>query len=104
MDGVTSVSVPRKKTLASKTPKNAPPAEVIVDEPEPLLFDPSIPDLKRALDKADVWLHVLDARDPLTHRSAFIEDLVREQGKKLVFVLNKIGMNPVVLVLPNCMK
>ncbi|KAF9514762.1 hypothetical protein BS47DRAFT_840607 [Hydnum rufescens UP504] len=95
MDGVTSLVVQAKTVPTTKTPKVSQPIEAaVVDEPEPLLFDPSIPDLKHALDKADVWLYVLDARDPLTHRSSFIENLGREQGKKLVFLLNKIDLSP----------
>ena len=59
---------------------------------EPLLIDPSIPDLRSALDQSDVWLYVLDARDPQAHRSRFIESLATEKHKRLVFLLNKIGV------------
>jgi nuclear GTP-binding protein len=64
-----------------------------MEEAEPLLVDPSIPDLQSALDNSDVWLYVLDARDPQAHRSTFIESLATEKHKRLVFLLNKIGMS-----------
>ena len=70
---------------------NAPAAAMEVDE-VPLLIDTTVPNLKAALDIADVIVHVLDARDPPSFRSAFVE---RESNrKKQVFVLNKIGMCP----------
>lgn len=62
------------------------------EDEEPLLMDPSITDLRAALGAADVWLYVLDARDPLAHRTSFVEKLATEMGKKVVFVLNKIGV------------
>ena len=78
---------------ASKAAKPTSIAVVVEDaeEEEPLLIDPSIPDVGAALDAADVWLYVLDARDPLAHRSSFIESLATAKDKKLVFLLNKIG-------------
>jgi nuclear GTP-binding protein len=55
----------------------------------PVLIDTTVPNLKAALDAADVVVHVLDARDPLSFRSAFVER--ESNSKKQVFVLNKIG-------------
>jgi nuclear GTP-binding protein len=86
-------------SLSSKTgivtlPKKqkAPSASNVPEEDTPLLFDPTIPDTRSALDQASVWLHVLDARDPLAHCSSFIENRAIEEKKELVFILNKIGM------------
>jgi nuclear GTP-binding protein len=53
--------------------------------------------LHRVIDEADVVLLVLDARDPAGCRSRLVEDEVRRregEGKRLVFVLNKIGACP----------
>jgi nuclear GTP-binding protein len=50
--------------------------------------------LHRVIDEADVILLVLDARDPAGCRSRLVEEEVRRreaEGKRLVFVLNKIG-------------
>ena len=50
--------------------------------------------LHRVIDESDVILLVLDARDPEGCRSRLVEEEVRRresQGKRLVFVLNKVG-------------
>ena len=50
--------------------------------------------LHKVVDEADVILLVLDARDPAGCRSRLVEEEVRRreaEGKRLVFVLNKIG-------------
>ena len=62
----------------------------------PLLFDSELPTLQAALEKADVLLEVVDARDPLGFRSPWLEELFvgeDEEGKKgkVVIVLTKIG-------------
>lgn len=79
MAGISALAVPAT---------NAPTAAMEVDE-APLLIDTTVPNLKAALDTADVVVHVLDARDPLSFRSAFVE--LESKSKKQVFVLNKIG-------------
>ena len=51
--------------------------------------------LHKVVDESDVVLLVLDARDPAGCRSRLVEEEVRRreaEGKRLVFVLNKIGM------------
>ena len=53
--------------------------------------------LHRVIDDADVILLVLDARDPAGCRSRLVEEEVKRresEGKRLVFVLNKIGAQP----------
>jgi nuclear GTP-binding protein len=50
--------------------------------------------LHKVIDESDIILLVLDARDPEGCRSRLVEEEVRKresEGKKLVFVLNKIG-------------
>ena len=50
--------------------------------------------LHKVVDDSDIVILVLDARDPEGCRSRLVEEEVRRresEGKKLVFVLNKIG-------------
>jgi len=52
-------------------------------------------ELYKVIDESDIIIHVLDARDPEGCRSRLVEEEVRRresEGKKLVFVLNKIGV------------
>lgn len=57
----------------------------------PDLVDTSLTTLQEALDKADVVIEVVDARDIAGGRSKFVEDLVSEAGGKVVVLVNKIG-------------
>lgn len=53
--------------------------------------------LRRVIDESDIILLVLDARDPQGCRSRLIEEEVKRresEGKKLVFVLNKVDLVP----------
>jgi len=61
------------------------------DEEAPALLNHDLPNLLSVLEKADVILEVLDARDPLAFRNKHIEGIAAEKGKKILFVLNKIG-------------
>jgi nuclear GTP-binding protein len=50
--------------------------------------------LHKVVDQSDIVIMVLDARDPEGCRSRMVEDEVRRReadGKRLIFVLNKIG-------------
>jgi len=52
--------------------------------------------LHKVIDQSDIVILVLDARDPEGCRSRLVEEEVRRresEGKKLIFVLNKIGMH-----------
>lgn len=52
-------------------------------------------ELRKVVDRADVVLEVLDARDPIGCRALEMEDAIcRRPGKKLVLVLNKIDLVP----------
>jgi nuclear GTP-binding protein len=51
-------------------------------------------ELRKVIERSDVIIQVLDARDPEGTRSRWVEDEVRRhdaQGKKLLGVVNKIG-------------
>ncbi|KAJ3821973.1 P-loop containing nucleoside triphosphate hydrolase protein, partial [Lentinula raphanica] len=53
--------------------------------------------LHKVIDQADIIILVLDARDPEGCRSRLVEEEVRRresEGKKLVFVLNKVDLIP----------
>ncbi|CAI5728187.1 unnamed protein product [Hyaloperonospora brassicae] len=52
-------------------------------------------ELRKVVDKADVILEVLDARDPMGCRTLETEDAIgNRHGKKLVLVLNKVDLVP----------
>ncbi|KAL3125170.1 hypothetical protein niasHT_008520 [Heterodera trifolii] len=51
-------------------------------------------EVRRTIENADIVIEVLDARDPLGSRSAQIEQLVLDSGKRLVLLLNKIDLVP----------
>ncbi|RHY64507.1 hypothetical protein DYB30_008275 [Aphanomyces astaci] len=51
-------------------------------------------ELKKVVERADVILEILDARDPMGCRTVDMEDLMRTKGKKVVLVLNKIDLVP----------
>ena len=69
------------------------PASTTEANGAPLLLNPELPHLAAVLDKADVVIEVLDARDPLLYRSRVLEARVAsKEGQKLLLVLNKIGM------------
>ncbi|KAL1721337.1 hypothetical protein EV715DRAFT_271289 [Schizophyllum commune] len=97
-DGVASISA-KKLNVATVTLKDARRAAVAAevedeDEDAPMLMDPDLPNLRAVLDKADVVVEVLDARDPQTFRSVELEKYVSEAGKKAMFVMNKIDLCP----------
>ncbi|KAL3309845.1 Nucleolar GTP-binding protein 2 [Cichlidogyrus casuarinus] len=54
-------------------------------------------ELFKVLDSSDVVLYVLDARDPMGTRSAYIENYLKTEKphKHFIFVLNKVDLVPV---------
>jgi nuclear GTP-binding protein len=50
--------------------------------------------LRKILDKADVILEILDARDPTNTRCKALEKEAAKRGKKIMFILNKIDLVP----------
>ncbi|KAF8826404.1 hypothetical protein HHX47_DHR5000063 [Lentinula edodes] len=93
-DGIASISA--KRLTAKATSKPAPEAEESEGEDEPpILINRNLPHLHAVLDEADAVIQVLDARDPLSFRSSYLEDLVHSKpGRKTLFVLNKIDCVP----------
>ena len=61
------------------------------EEEVPVLINRDLPTLQSVLEKADVVLEVVDARDPLAFRSEHVEQLAKDAKKKVLLVLNKIG-------------
>lgn len=61
------------------------------EEEVPVLINRDLPTLQSVLEKADVVLEVVDARDPMVFRSEHVEQLLKDAGKKVLLVLNKIG-------------
>ena len=98
-DGVATLATPAKSSSkrSSKPVRGAPvtvsaSASTTEASGTPLLLNPDLPNLAAVLDKADVVIEVLDARDPLAYRSHALEARVAsKEGQKLLFVLNKIG-------------
>ncbi|KIM20373.1 hypothetical protein M408DRAFT_138654 [Serendipita vermifera MAFF 305830] len=62
------------------------------EEEAPPLIDTTIPNTAAALQVADVVISVLDARDPLSFRSTFVEGTLG--NTPLLYVLNKIELAP----------
>ncbi|KAJ4492770.1 P-loop containing nucleoside triphosphate hydrolase protein [Lentinula edodes] len=87
-DGIASISAKRKPV---------PEVEESEDEDEPpILINRDLPHLHAVLDEADAVIQVLDARDPLSFRNSYLEDLVHSKpGRKTLFVLNKIAKTSV---------
>lgn len=61
------------------------------EEEVPILINRDLPTLQSVLEKADVVLEVVDAKDPMVFRSEHVEQLVTDARKKMLLVLNKIG-------------
>ena len=92
-DGIASLSAKLVNKALKPRPK---PVEVEEEDEEeeedvPVLINHDLPNLKSALDSADVIVQVLDARDPMSCRSQHLETLAKENGKKMLLVVNKIG-------------
>ena len=51
-------------------------------------------DVKKVIEKSEVIIYVLDARDPEGTRCEEAESIIKEQGKKIVFVINKKDLVP----------
>jgi hypothetical protein len=51
-------------------------------------------EVRRVIDSADVVLHVLDARDPVSTFSRRVAEIAREQGKPMILLLNKSDLVP----------
>lgn len=76
----------------------APAVEEAEEEDEvPVLINRDLPNMKALLDAADILVEVLDARDPEAFRSEYLEGLIKHQEKKVLLILNKIGLCVLIL-------
>jgi nuclear GTP-binding protein len=64
-----------------------------VDADVPALVDTELSNLQDVLDKADVLIEVVDARDIAGGRCGWVEALVKDAGGKVLLVVTKIGMS-----------
>ena len=80
-----------KQRPVSEQEKDTEEGEEEREEEVPLLINRDLPTLQSVLEKADVVLEVVDARDPMVFRSEHVEQLAKDAGKKVLLVLNKIG-------------
>lgn len=93
-DGIAAISG-AKQTAGSSKATIAPSGEGPAEEEESAVYaGDEFPNLKSVLEAADVVVEVLDARDPLAYHSTHLEETVKESGKKLLLVLNKIDGCP----------
>ncbi|RXK40290.1 hypothetical protein M231_02404 [Tremella mesenterica] len=69
-------------------------AQSIPEDDAPDLIDTQLATLQDVIDRADVILEVVDARDILGGRSRYIEGLIKDAGGKTVLVVNKIDLVP----------
>lgn len=90
---MSGISIIQNKKSAAPEPTEEVPDEQEEEEEEeaPVLIDHTIPDMSAVLDRVDVVIQVLDARDPLSFRITDFEKTVLEKGKKHILLLNKIG-------------
>ncbi len=63
-----------------------------IGKPREWLREKSI--VKKVLSKANIIFEVVDARIPLETRNNVVEKLVKEQGKNLFIILNKVDLVP----------
>jgi nuclear GTP-binding protein len=85
-----------KSAVLSGVSSSAPAASACSDadsEPSdvPDLVDTALATLQDVLDRADVVMQVVDARDILGGRSGYVEGLVKEAGGNFALLVNKIG-------------
>ncbi|KAF8607903.1 hypothetical protein BDV93DRAFT_603659 [Ceratobasidium sp. AG-I] len=83
-----SQSAPVPAAASSTTPITAD------DDTPPVLIDSSLPSLNTVLDTAHAVLYVLDARDPQTFRSKYLEQHLAQNSKPLILVLTKTDLVP----------
>ncbi|THU83940.1 hypothetical protein K435DRAFT_783993 [Dendrothele bispora CBS 962.96] len=96
-EGVANIGAKRLITAKAMTKPTAEVDEEEDDEDEdvPILINRDLPHLQAVLDRADVVIQILDARDPLSFRSSRLEEVVAAKpGKRMIFVLNKIDTCP----------
>ncbi|PPR03996.1 hypothetical protein CVT24_010489, partial [Panaeolus cyanescens] len=94
-ESIASLSAKQMDIKLKARPKAKAAEETVEEEDEvPVLINRDLPNLQSVIDKADVVIELLDARDPDAFRNKSLEDLVVKKGKKLLLVLNKIDTCP----------
>ncbi|KAI9512703.1 P-loop containing nucleoside triphosphate hydrolase protein [Russula earlei] len=96
-DGVVTLGDPSKSPSKSTKGTSAAvnPASIADTHGAPPVLTSDLSHMSAVLDKADVVIEVLDARDPLACRSSALESRVAsKEGQKLLLVLNKIDTCP----------
>ncbi|KAM5530260.1 hypothetical protein V8D89_016070 [Ganoderma adspersum] len=91
-DGVRAIAAPR--AVDGNDDEDEEMDAAVEEDDVPVLINPDLPNLKVVLDAADVVIEVLDARDPSSSRSAHLEEVAKELGKRVLLVLNKIDACP----------
>lgn len=59
------------------------------------MIDSELTNLQDVIDKADVLIEVVDARDIAGGRCGWVEALVKDAGGKVILVVTKIGMSTI---------
>lgn len=99
----TATSLAAVALMQQQDPEAGPSSGVTFHEPidSSLTRDSSskafMRELRKVIERSDVIIQVLDARDPEGTRSRWVEEEVRKrdiEGKKLLAVMNKIGKCP----------
>jgi nuclear GTP-binding protein len=88
--GIASLSSSTVITRPAKSSASLAPPE-IEEESIPSLVDTELATLQDAIDRADIVLQVVDARDIMGGRSEAVEAMVRDSGGKYGLIVNKIG-------------
>lgn len=78
-------------TAPAKAPAKTKAADVEEDADVPQLVDTHLSTLQDVVDRADVVLQVVDARDIQGGRSGFVEGLIRDAAGNHGLVVNKAG-------------
>lgn len=95
VSNVGSSSALKNAVITSSAAKGKARSANIEEEEEevPILMNSEYKDMRSVLDKADVVLHVVDAREPLACYSNHLReyDGGKDGNGKLAVVLNKIG-------------
>lgn len=84
--------------IFAKLGKSDPNESVVVSSVQDSSKKAYIREFKQVVEGSDVILEVLDARDPQGCRAEQVEEMVRQAGKKLVLVLNKVDLIPLATV------
>lgn len=89
--GIASVNTAVMSGTISLPGATASEEEEAEDEDIPDLIDTQLATLQDVLDRSDLVLQVVDARDIAGGRSKFVESMVKDAGGQFGLIINKIG-------------